>query len=150
MSIEYRDIMQCEQLNELPDGAYVVVIDNGDMKIISKENAKFGGGTITAYYLVPDNTEPRSVDNGVAVQAGRADLKLQKDDGTEPTIQEVYDALNNGAVILKLDEDGYGRVILNYPVLSYVVNYTDGAPVYLELETYNPNIVVKIGQTIVN
>lgn len=149
MSIEYRDIMQCEQLNELPDGAYVVVIDNGDMKIISKADAGLGRVPVTEYNLVEDNVASEAVDTGVAVQSESSSWKLHKEDDTEPTIQEVYNALNNGTVILKHDENGDGRVFYKGTVTCYAVNYTDGVPVYLSLEA-SSGYTVRLGKTILS
>lgn len=52
MAIEYKEITQLEKLDELADGSYILVIQDGTAKLISKENAKFGGGSVTIFNLV--------------------------------------------------------------------------------------------------
>lgn len=52
MAIEYKEITQLEKLDELADGSYILVIQDGTAKLISKENAKFGGGSVTIFNVV--------------------------------------------------------------------------------------------------
>ena len=42
--MEFRSIASLEELETLPDGAQILVIDNNTAKRISKTNAHFGGG----------------------------------------------------------------------------------------------------------
>lgn len=51
MAIEFRDVTQLEPLDALEDGDYLVVVRDGVAKRISKADAKFGGGTVTTFYL---------------------------------------------------------------------------------------------------
>ena len=51
MAIEFRDVTQLEPLEALEDGDYLVVVQDGVAKRISKTNAKFGGGIVTTFYL---------------------------------------------------------------------------------------------------
>lgn len=51
MAMEFRDITQLEEITEIPEDAEIVVITNGVAKKISKENAKFGGGSSTIFYF---------------------------------------------------------------------------------------------------
>lgn len=148
MSVEYRDVTQCEQLSKLPDGAYVVVVDNGDMKLISKENAKFGGSVITTYEVVESASTQNAVDTGIAVQSDNPDPILQKPDGSVPTVWEVYEALNNGCVVLYVNKDAVeGRCKEYFLVFHYYVEYTRGTPVYIELYANGDN-VLRMGKTI--
>ena len=52
-SISFRSITDLEEVEALDDGAYIIVIENGAAKRISKANAKFGGGggSVTKYIL---------------------------------------------------------------------------------------------------
>ena len=42
--MEFRSIASLEELETLPDGAQILIIDNNTAKRISKTNAQFGGG----------------------------------------------------------------------------------------------------------
>lgn len=57
MAIEYKEITQLEKLDELADGSYILVIQDGTAKLISKENAKFGGGSVTVFNVVEVENE---------------------------------------------------------------------------------------------
>lgn len=50
MAIGIRDITNLEELLEVQDDDKIIVIQNGEAKLISKANAKFGGGTVTVFY----------------------------------------------------------------------------------------------------
>ena len=53
--ISFRSITDLEEVEALDDGAYIIVIENGTAKRISKANAKFGGGgSVTKYVLVKE------------------------------------------------------------------------------------------------
>ena len=51
--ISFRSITDLEEVEALDDGAYIIVIENGAAKRISKANAKFGGGggSVTKYIV---------------------------------------------------------------------------------------------------
>lgn len=50
--ISFRPITDLEEVEALDDGAYIIVIENGTAKRISKANANFGGGgSVTKYIL---------------------------------------------------------------------------------------------------
>lgn len=55
MSVGVRDITNLEELLEIQDNDKIIVIQNGEAKLISKENAKFGGGGITTYWIDYDS-----------------------------------------------------------------------------------------------
>ena len=50
----FRSITDLEEVEALDDGSYIIVIENGTAKLISKANAKFGGGSVTKYVLVKE------------------------------------------------------------------------------------------------
>ncbi len=60
MAIGVRDITNLEELLEVQDDDKIIVIQNGEAKLVSKANAKFGGGTVTVFYFdgVPSKTNP--------------------------------------------------------------------------------------------
>lgn len=107
MAIEYKEITQLEKLDTLADGSYIMVVQDGTAKLISKENAKFGGGSITTFDAV-DSTATNSLENSmVAVQAAIFNpYVLQHPDGSEVTAQEAYDAYMAGAVRIRFVDDG--------------------------------------------
>ena len=61
MAIGIRDITNLEELLEVQDDDKIIVIQNGEAKLISKANAKFGGGTVTVFYAT--RSTPPSADN---------------------------------------------------------------------------------------
>lgn len=87
MAIGVRDITNLEELLEVQDDDKIIIIQNGEAKLVSKANAKFGGGTVTVFYAAgsPNKIEPvRLVDiNGNAISAKVA-----------------YDALMSGPVYI--------------------------------------------------
>ena len=60
MAIGVRDITNLEELLEVQDDDKIIVIQNGEAKLVSKANAKFGGGTVTVFYFegIPSPSEP--------------------------------------------------------------------------------------------
>ena len=48
--ISFRSDTDLEEVGALDDGAYILVVENGTAKRISKANANFGGG-VTKYIL---------------------------------------------------------------------------------------------------
>lgn len=87
MAIGVRDITNLEELLEVQDDDKIIVIQNGEAKLISKANAKFGGGTVTIFYTADPpskNDTARLVDiNGNAISA-----------------QVAYDAIISGPVYI--------------------------------------------------
>lgn len=49
--ISFRSVADLEEVAALDDGAYILVVENGTAKRISKANANFGGGSVTKYIL---------------------------------------------------------------------------------------------------
>lgn len=114
MAVEYKEITQLEKLDALADGSYILVVEDGTAKLISKENAKFGGGGITTFYLsepevnsAPSGGSPVVVQSSdsnseIATQAtASTDYIITHEDGTAVTAQEAYDAYVAGGVRLR-------------------------------------------------
>ena len=78
---EFRKITEVEEISELTGDENILVSDHGYLKQINKKNAKLGGG-VTVF----------TMNNDAAL----------KEDGTETTAQEIYDAFMSGSVILKI------------------------------------------------
>jgi len=86
--MEVRDITKLEQLSELGDGSYIVVVEDGVAKLISKENANFGGGKRTVFYA------------GVKTVSGTNVAMLSDETGTEITIDAFVTAFRAGEVLV--------------------------------------------------
>ena len=75
MAIGIRDITNLEELLEVQDDDKIIVIQNGEAKLISKANAKFGGGTVTVFYgdIFSSSSKPTRLvdvnDNPISAQA---------------------------------------------------------------------------------
>lgn len=80
--ISFRSVTDLEEVEALDDGAYIVVIENGTAKLISKENANFGGGGGTVTRLIKGSP-------------------VTREDGSAITAQEALDAFLAGPVLLK-------------------------------------------------
>lgn len=121
MSIEYKEITELEKLDSLADGSYIMVVQDSTAKLISKENAKFGGGNITTFNCVL-STAMNSMENSqIAVQAIILDCDLQHSDGSDVTAQEAYDAYMAGGVRLRFSgesEEAFCDVVYMYWVDS--------------------------------
>ena len=83
MAIEFRDVADLEEITEIPEGADILVIVNGVAKRISKDNAKFGGGSVTTFYVTSSKK--------IYIDAAQT---------TEATPQQIYDAYMAGRVLL--------------------------------------------------
>ena len=92
MAIGVRDITNLEELLEVQDDDKIIVIQNGEAKLISKANAKFGGGTVTVFYsdTLSSSSSVRLVDinrNPISAQAA-------------------YDAVMSGTVYIVVEIEG--------------------------------------------
>ena len=89
MSIGVRDITNLEELLEVQDDDKIIVIQNGEAKLISKANAKFGGGTVTLFY--PDMNDESEIRRLVDVN------------GNPISAQAAYNAVMSGPVYIIVD-----------------------------------------------
>ena len=104
MAIGVRDITNLEELLEVQDDDKIIVIQNGEAKLVSKANAKFGGGTVTVfyYYGMPSSNNPN---------------RLIDINGNPISAQVAYDAFMSGPVYITFidpqlqQEDGYFTVV---------------------------------------
>ena len=90
MAIGVRDITNLEELLEVQDDDKIIVIQNGEAKLISKANAKFGGGTVAVFY--PDLNDASNVKRLVDVN------------GNPISAQAAYDAVMSGPVYISTPE----------------------------------------------
>ena len=98
--MNFRSITDLTELESLPDDAKILVIDGGTAKQISKENAKFGGGTINYLYLKNEAaTTPTAVTTTPTVY-------LDKGCTVKATAQNVYDLFQAGEVRAQIDNSG--------------------------------------------
>lgn len=88
MAIGVRDITNLEELLEVQDDDKIIVIQNGEAKLVSKANAKFGGGTVTIFYF---NENPTS-----AKPARLIDIN-----GNPISAKTAYDAAMSGLVYIR-------------------------------------------------
>ena len=106
MAIEFRDVADLEEITEIPEDADILVIVDGVAKRISKENAKFGGGSVTTFYVTSSKK--------IYIDAAQT---------TEATPQQIYDAYMAGTVLLNMGTSGTQTFING--IITFVYN---GAP----------------------
>lgn len=92
MAIGVRDITNLEELLEVQDDDKIIVIQNGEAKLISKVNAKFGGGSVTTFYVD-------------AADSGNV-KRLVDADGNPISAQAAYDAVMSGPVYIVVKVEG--------------------------------------------
>lgn len=129
---EFRKITEVEEISELTGDENILISDHGCLKQINKKNAKLGGGVTV--FTVNRSAEPQAVtdspvavqsDSGVSTQEISA-YSILKEDGTEVTAQEIYDAFMSGLAILKIiDTQGY---LIYGHVLSVIAMDESGNP----------------------
>lgn len=86
MAIGVRDITNLEELLEVQDDDKIIVIQNGEAKLVSKANAKFGGGTVTVFYVDADDQSEYK--------------RLADVNGNPISAQAAYDAVMSGLVYI--------------------------------------------------
>ena len=89
MAIGVRDITNLEELLEVQDNDKIIVIQNGEAKLVSKANATLGGGTVNVFHVDPND---------------KSDLykRLVDVNGNLISAQAAYDALISGPVYIAL------------------------------------------------
>ena len=92
MAIGVRDITNLEELLEVQDDDKIVVIQNGEAKLVSKANAKFGGGTVTVFY-------------GETTSGSPIYIRLLDINRNPIGAQEAYDAVMSGPVYIVVEMD---------------------------------------------
>ena len=86
MAMGVRDITNLEELLEVQDDDKIIVIQNGEAKLVSKANAKFGGGSVIIFYV--DAAETARI------------KRLVDSDGNPISAQTAYDAVISGQVYI--------------------------------------------------
>ena len=104
MAIGVRDITNLEELLEVQDDDKIIVIQNGEAKLISKANAKFGGGTVTVFYgdIYSSSSEP---------------IILVDVNGNPISAQAAYDAVMSGPVYICTKKEGENAEIFAAPFI---------------------------------
>ena len=92
MAMGVRDITNLEELLEVQDDDKIIVIQNGEAKLVSKANAKFGGGSVIIFYI--DATDQASI------------KRLVDSNGNPISAQTAYDAVISGQVYISVSEVG--------------------------------------------
>lgn len=87
MAIGVRDITNLEELLEVQDDDKIIVIQNGEAKLVSKANAKFGGGTVTVFY-------------SGTISSPSKPIRLDDINGNPISAQAAYDAVMSGLVYI--------------------------------------------------
>ena len=93
MAIGVRDITNLEELLEVQDDDKIIVIQNGEAKLVSKANAKFGGGTVTVFY-------------SETFSSSSASIRLLDVNRNPISAQAAYDAVMSGTVYIVVEVEG--------------------------------------------
>ena len=129
--ISFRPVTDLEEVEALDDGAYIVVIENGTAKRISKANANFGGG-VTKYVARDKNST----------------ATITHEDGSAVTPQEAYDAFMSGPVILEIADTGFNEEAVVSSLVWLGASSTTVVGVVLNAKRFdNSKIQIKIGET---
>ena len=99
MAIGVRDITNLEELLEVQDDDKIIVIQNGEAKLISKANAKFGGGTVTVFY-------------GETPSSLSAPVRLLDINRNPIGAQAAYDAVMSGPVYIVVENENAEEMFL--------------------------------------
>lgn len=91
MAIGVRDITNLEELLEVQDDDKIIIIQNGEAKLVSKANAKFGGGTANVFYVDPNDESDQY-------------KRLVDVNGNLISAQAAYDAVMSGPVYISSQE----------------------------------------------
>ena len=90
MAMGVRDITNLEELLEVQDDDKIIVIQNGEAKLISKANAKFGGGSVTVFY-------------GETLSSESSSVRLLDINRNPIGAQAAYDAVMSGPVYIVVE-----------------------------------------------
>lgn len=124
--ISFRPVTDLEEVEALDDGAYIIVIENGTAKRISKANANFGGGSVTKYIVIQEAPDQEPT--------------ITHEDGSAVTPQEMYDVFMSGPVILEsIGGRNFAVTVLDMESIGTPDNVT-GCVVY----TRNNNLTIGV------
>lgn len=135
MAIGVRDITNLEELLEVQDDDKIIVIQNGEAKLVSKANAKFGGGTVTVFYgdTITSPSEPvRLIDinrNPIGAQAaydavmsGPVYIVVKEGEGNTDAflVPFMFGAMKTGAEIVSVSfiAQNYSKILIFYAGLN--------------------------------
>lgn len=123
MAIGVRDITNLEELLEVQDDDKIIVIQNGEAKLISKANAKFGGGTATLFYPDPNN--------------GPDITRLLDVNGVPISAQAAYDAVMSGPVYIDFRNINENTKAFLVPSMFGTINNESGIISVIFSANYN-------------
>lgn len=128
MSIGLRDITQLEEILEASEGDKIIVIRNGEAKLMNGADIG-GGGKVTNYYM-----------QYTAKAASAPPVLYVDEDGIQlVTVEDAYDALNSGIVYIIPGNSSY--------IKKCMVTYfstacdDDGSPIGMEIYYQNGSYV---------
>lgn len=122
MAIGIRDITNLEELLEVQDDDKIIVIKNGEAKLVSKANAKFGGGSVTIFYVdAADSSRTK---------------RLVDVNGNPISAQAAYDAATSGLVYIFIEQDGHDTFHVPY---MFGTMKTDAEIVSVAFVVHNTN-----------
>ena len=127
MAIGVRDITNLEELLEVQDDDKIIVIQNGEAKLVSKANAKFGGGTVTVFYSadLPSKSKP---------------ARLVDVNGNPISAQAAYDAVMSGPVYITFIDLMLQREVGYFTAIVFNWVNTDGDITSVEFRDFSKNI----------
>lgn len=128
MAIGVRDITNLEELLEVQDNDKIIVIQNGEAKLVSKANAKFGGGTVTIFYPYRNETRPNTYEFSDA-------------NGNPVSPQAAYDAVISGPVYFKKDGPDVDQYIIPNGFSTMVTNGVEIDAIVFMAKDFNDNTI---------
>lgn len=137
MSIGLRDITQLEEILEANEGDKIIVIRNGEAKLMNGADIG-GGGKVTNYYIGKDNM----------LMATFAHYVLYADEDMTQlvTVGEACNALNSGIVYLVKGDTTSG--ISKVAVMGYTEQYNDESDAPVGIKVYANDTSFTIGEQV--
>ena len=134
MAIGVRDITNLEELLEVQDDDKIIVIQNGEAKLISKANAKFGGGTVTVFYFegVPSPSEPSRL---IDINSNPISAKI------------AYDAAMSGLVYIRSIDPEFQNAIGYILAVTFTPMNTGEDITGMQFLDFKNNVYYAVGQT---
>lgn len=132
MAIGVRDITNLEELLEVQDDDKIIVIQNGEAKLVSKANAKFGGGTVTVFY-------------GEASSSSSAPIGLLDINGNPISAQAAFDAVMSGPVYIVIEKSN-GELFIVPSLFGTIKNGAEIVSVLFEAKPFSNTLRFYAGQ----
>lgn len=137
MSIGLRDITQLEEILEANEGDKIIVIRNGEAKLMNGADIG-GGGKVTNYYIGKDSM--------LMATSVRYVLYADEDMTQLVTVEEACNALNSGIVYLVKGDTTSG--ISKSAVVDYTEQYNGESETPVGIKVYDSNSSFTIGEQV--